>query len=171
MPPHAQPHATAPLEIDVDPAFQERWWRVERVAYLLMGALVIAALCGLTGAGGPLSRGQVQAGGATIDYPRIARWQSAEDASIRFAPDTTGEVDVLLSTRFAEAFDVEGVQPQPVSAGSTAAGHRLTFDLGTARGSKTVVLSLRPAHPGLPDRGTVRIGDAPPATLGFVILP
>lgn len=171
MPSDAQPCATPPLEIDTDPVFQQRWWRVERVAWLLMGALVIAALCGLTGAGGPLSRGQVQAGGATIDYPRIARWQSAEDATIRFAPDMTGEVDVILSADFAEAFDVEAVQPQPTSAASTAEGHRLTFDLGTGAGTKTVSLSLRPSQPGLPDRGTVRIGDAPPLTLGYVILP
>lgn len=122
MPPDAQPYATAPLEIDAAPSFQRRWWQVERIAWLLMGALVIAALCGLTGAGGPLSREQVQAGDATIDYPRIARWQPAEDATIRFGPEMTGEVEVVLSADFAEAFDVEAMQPQPASAASTAEG-------------------------------------------------
>lgn len=154
MPASPEPPSRA-IEIDTGPAFQERWWRLERLAWVLMGLLIVAALCGLTGAGGPLSRGQVEAGNATIDYPRIARWQSAEDATIRFASDATGEVDVLLSARFAEAFDVETVQPQPASAASTAEGHRLTFDLGTGAGSKIVTLSLRPGRPGLPDHGTV----------------
>lgn len=167
----AAPDAPCTLELDTDPAFQERWWRVERVAWLAMGLIVLAALAGLTGAGGPLSRGQAQAGAATIDYPRIARWQSAEDATIRFAPDASGEVDVLLSPAVAEAFDVEAMQPDAVRASTTAEGHRLTFDLGDGRGSKSVTLSLRPDQPGLPAQGTVRIGDAPPATLRFMILP
>lgn len=159
------------MKLDTDPTFQERWWRLERIAWVLMGLLVIAALCGLTGAGGPLSRGQVQAGSAIIDYPRIARWQSAEHATIRFAADATGEVPVLLSPAFAEAFDVEAMMPDPVQTRSTAAGHELTFDLGQDRGPKLVTLSLRPGHPGLPAHAAVRIGDAPPARLGFVVLP
>ncbi|WP_162301968.1 hypothetical protein [Croceibacterium ferulae] len=167
----AQPCGTASLEIDTDPSFQKRWWQVERAAWLLMGALLIAALCGLTGAGGPLSRGQVRAGGAVIDYPRIARWQSAEEATIRFAPGATGRVDVLLSARFAEAFDVEGVQPQPATTASTAEGLRFTFELGGGSGVRTASLSLRPSQPALPDRDTVRVGEAPPATVHFVILP
>lgn len=163
--------ASQTLDLDADRGFQERWWRVERVAWALMGMLILAALAGLTGAGGPLSRGHVQVGETTIDYPRIARWQSADEATIRFAADMTGSVDVLLSTSFAEAFDVETMMPRPNRALSTVEGQLLSFDLGDAPGTKTVTLSLRPNHPGLPDRGTVRIGDAPPATVRFVILP
>jgi hypothetical protein len=43
-------------EVEAQIGFQRRLWRAERIGWGCMALLVLAALAGLTGGGGPLSR-------------------------------------------------------------------------------------------------------------------
>ena len=174
------PELTGPeltgLEIEADRAFQERWWRVERVGWVLMALLVVVAAIGLTGGGGSLSRAQLDASGATIDYPRIGRWQSPEVVTISIPSAAPGLVDVLLPGNFLEVYTVESVSPQPYSVMSTPDGQVFTFELGGSTreiegGTNTVLFALRAARPSLPASGRVRVGTARPVELDFVVLP
>jgi hypothetical protein len=55
------------LDLDEDRLFQERYWSFQRFAWVLFLFVVVGALCGLTGSGGPFSRATVEgAGGARI---------------------------------------------------------------------------------------------------------
>jgi hypothetical protein len=163
----------AGLEIETDSAFQERLWTLQRVAWVLMALVVIAALIGLTGRGGSYAHATVEAegDGVALDYPRIARWQAADQMVLRI-PDPSGDrIDVTLSGKFAELFTVESVQPQPASSAAVADGHRLTFDLGSEAGPRSINFTLRALKPALPTGFEVAAGDGPPLRARTVVLP
>ncbi len=50
------------LELDEDRNFQERWWTAERIAWIGFALVIVVALAGLTGLGGPVR--QRNGGGA-----------------------------------------------------------------------------------------------------------
>ena len=72
------------LEIDVDLEQESREWIVQRIAWLVLTALLAAVALGLFGRGGPLSTSQVRsADGATqVDYQRFIRNHSADTLRI-----------------------------------------------------------------------------------------
>lgn len=159
------------LEVEEDRRFQERFWRFERFAWVLMALLVIAALAGATGSGGPLAEGRAEARAGTITYPRIARWQAAAELTVRLPPLAAGPTEFELADSFTRIFAVESIEPAPSASTATGASHRFTFDLASGGGEKTIVFHLRAARPALPRRTRAQLGDAPPVDLQFVVLP
>lgn len=159
------------LDIDDDRAFQERFWTFQRVAWAVMALILIAALAGATGSGGPLADAEASGPGGSIEYPRIARWQSAERMIVRLPPEARGTARLELGGAFTQTFAIEDIEPQPSSSVATAAGHRYEFALGDAPGEKRIILHLRAASPSLPVRVPAKLGDAPPLPLRMVVLP
>lgn len=156
------------LQLEEHRAFQERFWSLQRVAWVLFGLLLLAALLGLTGSGGPLSRAQVALEGGTIDYPRIARWEAADEVIVRFAPGAE-QHRLTLSSGFADALQIEGIQPEPESSAAGADGAVLTF--ATAAGEAAeVTIHVTPLQPGY-STFAVQIDDGAPETLGVLALP
>jgi hypothetical protein len=96
----------------------------------------------------------VRLAGAEADVPLIARWQATDDMTVRF---TERQPLVLtLDQRFLDHFDLDGVQPRPVSSTADAAGLTLRFEAG-GEPPFPVRLSLRPTRPGIAAWG-LRIG-------------
>lgn len=156
------------LQLEDDRRFQERFWTVERWVWIGFGLLVLAALAGLTGSGGPVSHARVAMAGGTVEYPRIARWQASEDITIKFAA-AEGPRTVILGSSFAEQFQIESVQPRPVRSEAVQEGQRLTFDVANgAPGS--VTLHIRPSDPGYVDFEMALDGRAS-SSLSIVVLP
>lgn len=135
------------LQLDEDRRLQERLWTVERCAWLVFGLLVLAALAGLTGGGGPLSHGHMAMAGGTVEYPRIARWQASEELIVEFGAGE-GPRTVTLSSSFTEQFQIESIQPRPARWDAGAEGQRLTFEV-TNGGTGNVTLYVRPSDPGV----------------------
>src|SRR5690606_5642020 len=98
--------AHSSLEVNDDPSFQRRFWIAERISWLVFLAVVGAAMLGLTGMGGPLSRAQAEAAAANVDYPRIARWQTNEQIRIHLAPSSQSETELVLSQDFLTFFEL-----------------------------------------------------------------
>ena len=136
-----------------------------------MALFLIAALFGATGAGGPIASARVETAGGTIEYPRIARWQSAEEVTIALPAGSSGTIDVEIEKSFAELFGVESVEPEPSQVVATEKGHRFSFDLGTDAGPKNLAFHVRPSSPTFRRTITARIGDAPPARMNVTVLP
>src|SRR5213595_1235399 len=57
-----------------DEQFEDRWWHVEFVGWIVMLALVVAGLAGVVGRG-PIASARA-AGATTVEYERIARYQT-----------------------------------------------------------------------------------------------
>ena len=159
------------LQIDEDRAWQEKFWTVQRVAWVLMALFIVAVIAGLTGNGGPFASASARTSAGTVEYPRVTRWLADEQVTLRLAPSTEGEVEVLLPREFGTLFTISSIVPEPSKSEATAAGDRLTFDIGPGGGEKTVVLNVTTAKPVLVQPLDVKVADAPPARLTVTILP
>lgn len=149
-------------------AFQFGFWRVQRIAWIAFAFILMVALAGLTGAGGPLSRASTGLSGGEIDHPRVSRWSAADNFRITLAPGAT-ERTVLLSTAFADHFQIEDIQPAPVRSVAAADGDRLVFETEPGR-TAAVVLHVRAQKPGMADYA-VSLDDGAPRVLRSIVLP
>lgn len=157
------------LQLDEPRRFQERYWTAERWAWAGFALLVAAALAGLTGGGGPLSRAEARLAAGTLDYPQIARWQGADDVTVRFAPAPAGERSLTLSAAFGESLALESVHPEPARVEAGPEGHRLVFRV-VAGAPARAVLRVRPSEPGLV-RFRAALDGAPGVAVSMLVLP
>lgn len=162
------PVRTDGLQLEERRGFQERFWRVQRWAWAGFGLVVLAALAGLTGSGGPLSRATLELGAGSIDYPSVARWQAADSLTLQLAPGRAGRT-LLLSSGFAESFEIETVHPAPLLWESGADGHRMRFAVD-AGAPVTIHLHVRPLKPGLTE-ATASLDGGPAPRMRFIVLP
>ena len=159
------------LEVNEDRAWQERFWTVQRFAWVVMTLILVAALLGATGKGGPLASASERSPAGTIDYPRITRWQSSDQVAVRLPASASGEVDVELSPEFAETFTIESIEPEPSQVQATAEGDLFTFDVGNGAGEKEIVFNVRAQKPLLYRSVKARIGNGPRQPLALTVLP
>ena len=157
------------LDVSDDRVWQERFWTIQRIGWLVMALFILAALLGATGKGGPLAKASVQTAGGTIDYPRITRWQSAEDVIVHLPASASGEVELLASPGFAEVYSIDSIVPQPSAARTTPAGHLFTFD-ATGGGPKEIILHVTAGKPVIGQPVMVRIGQSV-ARIRVTVLP
>ena len=156
------------LQLEEHRGFQERFWSVQRGAWIAFGLFLLAALLGLTGAGGPLSRASVPLDGGTLDYPRIARWQSADEIVVRFAPGPA-ERSLALSPDFTSTLQIQTIHPEPQRSVAGPDGTRLTF--ATLAGNEAEVqIGVSPLQPGYSDFA-IQIDDGASHSFGMIVLP
>lgn len=158
------------LELNEDRRFQEKMWTLERIAWVVMALVLLVALVGLTGRGGPLSTATVSTPQGEVTYPRIARWE-ANDSLILKLPPGAPEATVDIGKGFGELFEIIDIQPQPTESSSTGEGHRMTFKLDEPPGSHEVTIHLRAAAPSFGKSFEVRLNGGSPMTLTPVVLP
>jgi len=116
------------LQLDEYRSFQERFWTVERIVWIAFALIILAALLGAFGAGGPLASKITQTDTVVIEHPRIGRWEGTDEMSVRFKPSASPRRSLFLPDAFAEHFQVEDIQPLPVRTTIEASGQRLFFD-------------------------------------------
>ncbi|MEJ8571471.1 hypothetical protein [Microbaculum marinum] len=134
------------LQIDERPRLQKVFWRVERVSWILFLLAVLAAVAGLTGAGGYLSRQVLELGDAQVDLPRISRWQTAETMTLTI-PGTEKRHVLRVSNSFAEHFAIEQIVPEPRR--SSVADGAIEFEFAAeGPGAHFIAFGLRPTRPG-----------------------
>ena len=160
------------IDIEVDRPLQERHWLFSRVLWAIMLALILVALLGLTGSGGPLSRQQVAAGPAELDIPRVSRWEAADELTVEIDQAAPGEIEVMVPKKFGEIFAIESVTPQPSSVSATPDGYRYAFASTNGAGERSIVFSIRASHVLLPSRmGRFAVNGERTAELPIVVLP
>lgn len=172
---HTTPNhvATAPLredglQLDEHRRFQERFWAAERAAWAVFGLALFAALLGLAGGGGLMSRGELAPMGARIDYPAISRWTAPDHLSVRFDPGDPSRI-LTLGPEFSAAFEIRTIRPEPREATATADGLRLEFATGGDEPA-AVILDLHARTVGRVRYGIAVDGEAP-ALVSTLILP
>ena len=157
------------LEVADDRAWQERFWTVQRVGWLVMALFILAALFGATGKGGPLASASAATPDGTLEYPRITRWQSAEDVIVRLPDSAAGDIELLVSPEFAEVYSVDSIVPQPSQSEATSEGHLFTF-AATGKGPKEIILHVTAGKPAFGQPVDVRIGQSV-ARIRVTVLP
>lgn len=138
----------AGIDIEEDRPFQERFWSFQRFAWLLLALIMLTALVGLTGQGGMLAHAEASAGDASIDYPRVTRWEASDEFRLT-VPGASNRVAVEIGPAFSKVFEYEDIQPVPVEHYATGDGQRLIFDLGEPAGDREIVFHVRAMRPSL----------------------
>lgn len=156
------------LQLDEHRQFQERFWRVERFAWIVFAVLLVAALLGFTGSGGVFSRSTAHLEGGSIEHPRVARWKSADEMMVTFAAGAA-QRRLHLSPAFSDALQVEAIQPEPQSSAAGGDGAVLTFATDPAEAAR-VIIHFRALKPGVPTFDA-RIDDGAATSVSLLVLP
>lgn len=166
------PKRSAPgLELNDDRRFQERSWRFERAAWVVLALIVIASLAGLSGKGGVFAHGKISSETGTVEYPRVTRWAASDDLHLTLPAGTGNEAVVEIGSSFSEIFEFEDIQPTPSGSYATGTGQRLIFDLGPPSGERQIIMHVRAMRPSFGREMDLRIGDGPTIKLRPVVLP
>jgi len=127
------------LEVHEDIEFSRREEAWQRVGYVLLAGVVMAAFVGLLGAG-PLSQATASVDGLTVDYERIGRNGSWTTMLVRPGrPDGDKALVVAISRSWLDGFRLDTITPTPTEM--TARGDTLLLTWTTP--PDEVVLELR----------------------------
>jgi hypothetical protein len=150
------------LEIDQDLDFQHRSWMVQRVGWIVMPLIVLAALLGLLGPG-PLSSATVgsEAGSLWLEYDRFGHYQGP--MTLRFhlgvgsAPE--GMARLRLNQDYVEKIQIEQVTPEPERVEMASDGLIYTFQVAKPNQDMIITFHLRPNNFG-PLTGQIGLAEA-----------
>ena len=118
------------LTLDEDLPFQRKQWLVERIGWLVMGALVAYSLAGGLGSGGPLSTTEAVSkdGTVRVHYEKFARQLTPISLEItaRQAPDGR-DLLIHLSGDYLGSMAVRSVVPEPSASRAADNGYLFEF--------------------------------------------
>jgi hypothetical protein len=127
------------MEIETDLEFQRRVWRAQRIGWLVIGAVIVAALSGVFGTG-PLSRAATDGAGLRVEYDRFARRE--QPMRLRLVlPESKSDAQVSLAREYLEGLRIERVVPEPREVES--AGRWLVYRF-SGPGPLAVVFDVQP---------------------------
>ena len=155
------------LDIAEDVAFQRRAWAVQRAGWGAMALLVLAALAGLLGGGGPLGTGEAGEadGPLRVRYARFARYQAPTELELELGPAAVrgGEARVRLSREYLEGVEVTGTSPAPAAEEAGPEGVTYVFRVSPPAPGRpaTVVFFLETTRFGLRTAAVAPTGGEP----------
>lgn len=155
------------LQLEEHRSFHERFWTIERWAWIVFGLVLLAALAGLTGSGGPLAHSTARSAAGEVEYPMIARWEATDELVVTFAPGGS-EHRMALSPDFSRYFQVEDIQPQPERSIAGSEGEVLVFETDEQAPAQ-VTMHVRALRPGIASYDLSI--DGTPSGLTTIILP
>jgi hypothetical protein len=136
---------TYPIREDM--RFQAVTWTLERVAWVLLALVPLAALAGIF-SHGPVSQKTARAADATLSlgYEHFQRMTVQTRFVIRMPSVQTDEVRLRLSPSFQRIYDIQSMQPEPARSSAGADGLELHFR--PARSGLAVVIWATPREFG-----------------------
>jgi hypothetical protein len=131
---------TRTLEIDEDLAFQRKEWFAQRVGIAALSLFVVAALLGLTGAGGVLSHATAGEPGRalSVEYERFVRRGAMSTMTLRIHSDPPGFIQFWVSAPYLARVRVDSVAPMPQTVTLEQARHVYTIRAASADVAVTI---------------------------------
>lgn len=139
------------LELDQQLDVQRRAWRIERIAWGALLAIIILAMLGLFGTG-PIS--STTAGnaddGLAVGYERFVRHDGRSSMQIRVGPDqvANGQVEVWIASAYLRDIEIEQVSPQPDTVRSDGDRDIFVFLADDPAAPVTITVTFRPSGIG-----------------------
>jgi hypothetical protein len=132
-----------------DIQLQRKVWRLQRVGWYVLLAVVILTLLGLFSRG-PLSSlvAISESRDLTVEYERFHRSGGSNSMIIRTQGWPDQAVTVLIGKAMLEGFSIDSIQPQPMTSAGTSDGLALTL-MADKDGDATLYLSWRSSGVGL----------------------
>jgi hypothetical protein len=126
------------LELPFDPAHEEREWVVQRVGWVLMGLIVVAALLGLLGPGPLSKRHEGKVGDALyVEYQRFGRYQAPAELKVFCRPERREQFELTFDRNFIERSEIKEISPEPEE--TSAEGDRYTYRFKRGEGEEHLV--------------------------------
>jgi hypothetical protein len=165
------------IEIEQDRKHLEREWRFQRVGWVLLLLIVLAALSGLLGRG-PLARARSGPANAPVrlEYERIVRHGSPTVLTVLLSPEANREKTVRLwiERGYLEAVEIERIVPEPEQQEVTEQGGipGILYSIRLMRSGQParVCLYIKPDHYGL-QRGKIGLSERPAVSFEQWVLP
>ena len=157
------------LQLDQDFRQQKIEWRIQRVAWPLLAALLVAIMLGLLGQG-PLSKAQAGSAdaGLTLDYHRFMRRLSPETLELQ-VQGTSDRVRLRIDGAYLDAVDMERSFPEPQEVRSGRDETTMVFQ--AEPGQPVVVrLEVKPKDMGTID-GWMAVDDRPRQPFSHFVYP
>jgi hypothetical protein len=152
------------LALHEDLAFQRREWRIQRVGWVAIAALLLAALVGLFG-NGPLSRASATDGPLHVEYERFAHARTLTTLRITLRELKGESVRLAIDREYLDAMPIELIRPLPIR--TVSAGREMLYEFAVAGSEAHITLDANPQQAGFA-HGSIRIQPpAPSATVRF----
>lgn len=135
-------HRVGDLEIEEDVGYQRAEWVAQRIGWLIMAVVVVAAALGFAGTGPVSHRTSATADGVLeIRYERFVRRNAPALLRVQVA---AGHDAVWIGQSFLGQIRLVSMEPAPATA--APAGDRVTyrFDAGRAEGGFDLVIRFEP---------------------------
>lgn len=157
------------LQIDPHPRQQAWEWRIQRVSWVLLYALLGAILLGVLGRG-PLSETRLQSpdGAFAMEYERFMRHHSPDLLRLTVRP-ASDRFRIRLAHGYIERVQVERIVPEPQETRSEEGATVFVFEAAAGRPARVEVY-VRPQKIG-PIEGWVALDDGPPRAFGHFVYP
>jgi hypothetical protein len=165
------------IEIDQNLEHLRREWRFQRIGWLLMLLVVLAALAGLFGRG-PLAKasGGAPNAPARLEYERIVRYTSPTQLTVLLSPEAIEEgiARIWLEREYIQAVEIDRIVPEPEQEEAAeqqgVPGILYTVRVvGTGQPAR-VHFYIKPDHYGM-QRGRIGLLDRSPVTFEQFVLP
>lgn len=157
------------LQLDEDMPLQRREWLVQRIAWAVLSALLLAIVLGLFGSG-PLSHSVARTadGSVEAEYERFMRNRSPETMRLTVHPDS-GAVMLLFDAEYLRRIEIKRIVPEPdqILFGMDAAALVFTAD---APGPMRIAIHFQPEKVGML-KGWVMQDGRPRLELGQFVFP
>lgn len=169
----AQIQRVGSLEIAQDLDFQRKEWRVQRIGWVVMALIALAALLGVTGSG-VVARATTGDAGSRLQltYSRFDRLDAPTTLDVQIAGDAvTGEQVALWVDRdYFQSLQIEQVVPEPEAV--RGAGDRLTYVFGVDAPGQPMTITFDLRHTSFgPKSGWIALADEPPLDFSQFVFP
>lgn len=141
------------LEIDEDVAFEHKTWTFQRVSWVVLLLIIIAALLGFTGRGGLPGINTMKEASASqnieLEYNRFLRNQVSEELKVHLKGIQSTSTAIAFSKDFYDKLRVEQVVPEPAQVQVGAKSITYTFD--TPHPESHIIFYTKPMKTGMLD--------------------
>lgn len=144
--PQDMEHTPPELDIGQDMAFQRMTWKLERVGWIVLTLLLLAAVAGFFGSG-PLSRGRAgdPASGLWVEYERFARTASLQTLRVHVGAQHVreGKVTLWIARAYLDDEVIEDITPTPESVHIGKDGIHFIYSVADAATQADVVIRFK----------------------------
>jgi hypothetical protein len=165
------PRVDGAVAVGEDLDFQRRWWRFEKVAWLLLAVVLIADGLGAFGRGWLAKAQLITADGSLrVRYERVERVGTPSEMTIEFGPSAVRDqkVQMFASQAIVKELGAQRIIPQPIASEIGPGGITYTF---SAAGSPAIAsMAMQPSFPGI-HHLELRVLGSEPIRATIVVLP